>query len=139
MKIMPDIPEFQTILVIGVAFIIGYSIISFIIYVLRRGREQQTTTSGFGAQKSFSQGQQDSTENEAHTHNTIKDEAYYGSILGLPLSFTLDDIRSKYRKLSAQYHPDKVNHLGPKLREVAEHEMKRINEAYWYFKKKYNL
>ena len=35
-----------------------------------------------------------------------------------------------------QYHADKVNHLGEKLRKVAEEEMKKINEAHNYFEKK---
>ncbi len=34
------------------------------------------------------------------------------------------------RKLIQQYHPDKVEALGPKLRAVAESEGKRINVAY---------
>jgi DnaJ like chaperone protein len=38
-----------------------------------------------------------------------------------------------------QYHPDRVAHLGPKLREVAEHEMKEINEAYDFFRRKYGF
>ena len=49
------------------------------------------------------------------------------------------DVRKKYRELAAQYHPDKVNHLGEKLRKVAEQEMKEINEANEFFKKKYDL
>lgn len=36
-----------------------------------------------------------------------------------------------------QYHSDKVNHLGEKLKEFTEQEMKKINEAYNYFEKKY--
>lgn len=34
-------------------------------------------------------------------------------------------------------HPDKVHQLGEKLKEVAEQEMKKINEAYNYFERKY--
>ena len=39
-------------------------------------------------------------------------------------------IEAKRRKLLQQYHPDKVASLGPKLREVAAAEGKRINVAY---------
>lgn len=67
----------------------------------------------------------------------IKDEMYYGRILGLRGRVTAVDVRIRYRELAAQYHPDKVNHLGPKLKEVAEREMLEINEAFAYFKKKY--
>ena len=69
--------------------------------------------------------------------STAKNETYYGRILGLQGRVTWTDVRSRYRELVVQYHPDKVNHLGPKLRAVAEHEMKEINEAFEYFKRLY--
>ena len=66
-----------------------------------------------------------------------KDEMYYGRILGLRGRVSAGDVRNRYRELAAQYHPDKVNHLGPKLKEVAGREMQEINEAIDYFKKRY--
>lgn len=69
--------------------------------------------------------------------STAKTEAYYGRILGLQGRVSWSDVRSRYRELVVQYHPDKVNHLGPKLRAVAEQEMKEINEAFDYFKRLY--
>lgn len=67
----------------------------------------------------------------------IKDEIYYGKVLGLKGKLSLADVRKNYIYLVSQYHPDKASHLGPKLREAAEIEMKEINEAFEYFKKKY--
>lgn len=67
----------------------------------------------------------------------VKDEMYYGRILGLRGRVSSVDVRNRYRELAAQYHPDKVNHLGPKLKEVAEREMQEINEAFEYFKRRY--
>jgi uncharacterized protein len=66
---------------------------------------------------------------------TVKEDKYYREILGLPGQVTLEEVKICYRKLAAQYHPDKVNHLGPKLKEIAEQEMIKLNEAYEYFKK----
>jgi hypothetical protein len=63
----------------------------------------------------------------------------YGRVLGLKGQMTGEDIRHRYRELVTQYHPDKVNHLGQKLKDVAKEEMQLINEAYEYFAKKYNL
>lgn len=74
------------------------------------------------------------TEDQKH-----KDERYFETILGLRHNKTADDIKNRYRELVMQYHPDRVAHLGPKLREVAEQEMKEINEAYNFFKSKYGL
>lgn len=72
-------------------------------------------------------------------HKSIKNEEYYRNILGLGSNFTVEDIKRRYRELVAKYHPDKVNHLGEKLKETAEREMKEINKAYEYFKKKFNF
>jgi DnaJ-domain-containing protein 1 len=45
---------------------------------------------------------------------------------------TADDseIRSAYRKLANQYHPDKVAHLGKEFQELAEKRFKEIQDAY---------
>jgi DnaJ-domain-containing protein 1 len=51
-------------------------------------------------------------------------------ILGLPPRASASEIRQAYRGMVLQYHPDKTSSLGPKLREVAEEEMKKINWAY---------
>jgi DnaJ like chaperone protein len=68
-----------------------------------------------------------------------KPEKYYAEILGLTGSVTPVELKQIYRNLAMQYHPDKVAHLGPKLRQVAHEEMKRINEAYTFFREKYEL
>ena len=60
-------------------------------------------------------------------------------ILDLKPENTASDIKRRYRELAMQYHPDKTAHLGPKLRLTAEDEMKKINEAYDFFKRKYGL
>ena len=53
--------------------------------------------------------------------------------LGLSGRCTMKDVRSAYWRKIAEYHPGKVAHLGPKLRELAEVESKRLNTAYQYF------
>ena len=63
-----------------------------------------------------------------------KDRAYHANVLGVEEHASFADIKTAYRKLCRQYHPDKVTHLGSKLKEVAEEELKRINESYSYFK-----
>jgi hypothetical protein len=61
----------------------------------------------------------------------------YAHVLGLSGCVTRDDVRRVYRELARQYHPDKVQHLGPKLREVADSEIRQLNEAYAYFRERY--
>lgn len=62
------------------------------------------------------------------------EERHY-AVLGLSPGAEMGEIKKAYRKLSMQYHPDKVNHLGAEFQNVAEEKMKEINAAYDYFKK----
>ncbi|MDZ7642167.1 MAG: TerB family tellurite resistance protein [Desulfurivibrio sp.] len=64
------------------------------------------------------------------------EERYYRA-LGLEPGAGWEEIRTAYRELSKQYHPDKVNHLGDEFKRVAEEKMKEINEAYQYLKKRH--
>jgi hypothetical protein len=56
-------------------------------------------------------------------------------ILGLDEASTKEQIRSAYRKKISEYHPDKVNGLGAKLKSLAEEESKMINLAVGLLKK----
>ncbi len=84
--------------------------------------------------------EQEKQEQEAdNQQQTVKAERYYGKVLGLKGRITKEDVKRRYRQLCQQYHPDMVNHAGPKIKEVAEREMKKINEAYAYFEKMYGV
>ena len=50
--------------------------------------------------------------------------------LGLEEEATFEHVRSAYRELVKGYHPDKVAHLGPDLRRLAEAKTKEINSVY---------
>ena len=65
-------------------------------------------------------------------------ERGFAKVLGLKGRVTREDVRRAYRDLAGQYHPDKVQHLGPKLRQVADNEMRAINEAYSFFKERWS-
>jgi molecular chaperone DnaJ len=52
----------------------------------------------------------------------------YHRILGIPRTATNEQITRAYRRLAAQYHPDK--HHGNPLADLAEEKFKEINEAY---------
>ncbi len=70
--------------------------------------------------------------------STARYEEKYYAVLGLEQGAGFEAIKKAYRKLSMQYHPDKVAHLGDEFKRVAEEKMKEINAAYDYFKKKFN-
>ncbi|MDJ0665733.1 MAG: DnaJ domain-containing protein [Desulfobacterales bacterium] len=56
-------------------------------------------------------------------------------VLGVAPGASQDDIRRAYRRLAAQYHPDKVAHLGADLRQLAEQKFKAIQAAYEMLKR----
>lgn len=66
---------------------------------------------------------------------TFDQAAKHYATLGLSAGATPEEIKKAYRKLSMQYHPDKVRHLGEEFRAIAEEKMKEINAAHDYFKK----
>lgn len=51
-------------------------------------------------------------------------------ILGITVTASKEEIRIAYRKMASLYHPDKVSHLAPEFREMADRKMKEINSAY---------
>lgn len=57
-------------------------------------------------------------------------ETTHFTTLGLSPGASQAEIKKAYRELSKQYHPDKVHHLGPEYRKIAEEKMRKINAAY---------
>ena len=52
------------------------------------------------------------------------------AVLGLAPGASREAIKTAYRRLAAQYHPDKVQHLGKDLQDLAEARFKEIQQAY---------
>ena len=52
------------------------------------------------------------------------------TVLGVRRGAKKEEIRAAFRQLASQYHPDKVSHLGPELRELAHQKMIEIQKAY---------
>ena len=51
-------------------------------------------------------------------------------VLGIPSHANQEEIRTAYKRLANQYHPDRVAHLGPDLQELAHEKMLSIQRAY---------
>lgn len=73
------------------------------------------------------------------TPGPINLERLHSETLGLGDTITPHHVRQAYKQRVREYHPDQVARLGVKLRVLAEEEMKRINEAYAYFRKRYGF
>ncbi len=51
-------------------------------------------------------------------------------VLGVHSGQPLIEIQRKYREELLQYHPDRVQHLGRELQELAEQKTKDLNQAF---------
>ena len=51
-------------------------------------------------------------------------------VLGVDRYASAGEIKSAYRRLATQYHPDKIAHLGEEFRDLAEQRFKEIQRAY---------
>ena len=83
------------------------------------------------------QGADDSFASVKSEPETDLEELRFAEILGVEKPFEEENVKATYRKLIAQYHPDRVSAMGPEIRDVAEVKAKEINEAYEYFRKKF--
>lgn len=74
-------------------------------------------------------------------HQRIKNKYTQGKtkdfydILGLQSGASPVEIKKAYRSMAAQYHPDKVSHLGKELIEFANQKFSEISAAYGELKK----
>jgi hypothetical protein len=156
-----------TVVIIIFAFVIGYKGVSYFIGYFKRKsvnrsphagstseresdeaarrfneqRQQEEKESQRKAKERLEQEQREEQERrqqrEKASGGSAKNEKYYARVLGLNGRENLDDITKRYRAMASLYHPDKVNHLGSKLKTVADNEMKELNEAFDYFKRKF--
>lgn len=51
-------------------------------------------------------------------------------VLGVSPNASQEEIRDAYQRVIQQYHPDRVAHMAPELRDLAERRTKEINAAY---------
>ena len=89
-------------------------------WVLRLKRGSQTAS----ASSSHSEKEQSAPgQGEAPEENPCK-------ILGVQSGASEQEIRTAYKRLAAQYHPDKVQHLGREFQELAHNKFVAIQKAY---------
>ena len=91
-------------------------------------RKYKQLTNRFGPTIQDSRHRSDPQGAEEQTTQEMPKSPY--EVLELSVSATPEDIEKQYRKLAAQYHPDKVSHLGAELQKVAHEKMLQIQDAY---------
>jgi hypothetical protein len=66
-------------------------------------------------------------------------EKDHAKVLGLGGSCTIQDIKVAFKKKMKDNHPDKINQMDEEIKRFAEERMKRINDAYQFFRDKYKF
>jgi len=85
---------------------------------LRRAYQASSTSSAYARKEQAAPGRQEAPEEDPH------------KILGVQHSASEQEIKSAYKRLAAQYHPDKVQHLGKEFQELAHKKFVAIQKAY---------
>jgi len=67
---------------------------------------------------------------DSKNRGTPSDSSDPYHVLGLKPDAPPAEIRAAYRHAAQAYHPDKVAHLGPELRELAQKKFVEIQKAY---------
>ena len=93
----------------------------------QKRRMQRPHNTNFDGDRRNGQGADNRSGGKAPKQKT-PDDPY--ATLGIDRRASVDDVKSAYRKLAAQYHPDKVAHLGQEFGELAEQRFKEIQRAY---------
>lgn len=88
---------------------------------------------GKPSRKSTAAGGGDSTGTDEDSRHGEMDPS---TVLGVAQDAGPEEISRAYRRLAAQYHPDKVQHLGEEFRDLAERRFKEIQAAYDELKKR---
>jgi DnaJ like chaperone protein len=98
------------LIVIGFCGLIGYGVVWFALSLRnRRSRDESASNP------------------EADQPDQAPD---WYQVLEVSKSATMDEIRIAYRRKMMQYHPDRVEALGPEFKRLAESRAREINHAY---------
>ncbi len=65
----------------------------------------------------------------------VKDTSSIYKILEVSPDATDEEVKKAYKKMAIKYHPDKVSHLGEKVRQAAEDKFQKLQAAYEEVKK----
>lgn len=80
---------------------------------------------------------QQNQQKQQQAHASVNKEAEYYATLELQPGAGFDQIKAAYRSLMKKYHPDRFQHDQQK-HDIALEVSRKTNEAYAYFRKKYN-
>ncbi len=119
-------------LFVGVGWLDDIIVLAALWWYLYVYRKRRYGYQGYDARNERAYRREPGGKEKAHTENPS--DPY--TVLGVTPSASDEEIKSAYRRLAGQYHPDKVLHLGKEFRELAEVRFKEIQAAYDALKSK---
>ena len=84
----------------------------------KRAHQASSTSSAYAGKGREAPGRQEVPEEDPH------------KILGVQRGASKQEITGVYKRLAAQYHPDKVQHLGKEFQDLAHKKFVAIQKAY---------
>jgi len=100
-----------------------------VIYLLWRYYRRQSQLRRSGSRANQTRQTTDDRQSRAADADGWSRRDHY-TVLEIAPGATKEEIKSAYRRLAAQYHPDKVQHLGEEFQVLAEARFKEIQQAY---------
>ena len=107
--------------ILAIAALVGFWVVGAIVEHFQKKTPKAASSTGAGT------GHKPAPERESPTVDPIEEAC---RVLQVNRPFTGEQLRAAYRQRMSQYHPDKVNSLGPEFRELAESKSKEINRAF---------
>ena len=113
------IPDF----ILGVGWLDDISVFALVLWWISRMRKA-------GRYRSSSSSTADSKKEEKTSGQREYSEEDPYRVLNIKRGASKEEIRAAYTELAAQYHPDKVQHLGKEFQELAHNKFVVIQKAY---------
>lgn len=99
-------------------------------YASPQRKSRKGGTAGSDGWRSEAKQEKRESSGKGGTAGTEKEPADPYEVLGLKRENSLSEIRDRYKEKMLHYHPDRVQHLGSELQDLAEKKTKELNEAY---------
>ena len=108
----------------GLGFIEDLLLIAFLTYFYRKyaPRDEQAAA-GAEAERKSADGSREKQKKARRSFDPYQ-------VLGISPGASKAEIQQAYRARLAEYHPDKVNHLGEELQKLAHEKVLEITKAY---------
>ncbi|CAJ7237571.1 heat shock protein DnaJ domain-containing protein [Burkholderia pseudomallei] len=116
--------------VVVICLVLGYWLVSRLIEKGKAAeRDSSTDTSGRTPEGEEAEEAAKSARASGNASSAQRDATWY-EVLEVREDASANEIKVAYRRLMAQYHPDKVASLGRELRDLAEAKSKAVTQAY---------